>query len=395
MEGLEVVFVPNYLSVQTILKIIFAGIYTLFYSNEITRVVALTGIALIMLLINMKMKPCCIKFVNSLRDTFFVHIVLCGLTSIVYISYNKLYENNTDVDTAHTRAFMYAILATNIVFTSLGMLYHYIINSKYAETEVASNLVEIENNHDDAGYDSRAIEPLISMCISAGERFYQTGAVKNSGTITSFTANNTENRNIDNDTKEMLVACRRYIPKLISFITHPAIIVQFQGNTPTPSPSLSLSLSFSLYWYELCTLTLARLSCRCYIIFCAPITTITGLWALSSLCLYDEESRVLCETGGAAQAIFKYFNKFSYLVQLEALATLANLSISSRVSEDLVRKHDCIPFFVKLIKSNDKKLGLISLVCVGNLAKREKFRNDIRLNNGIEGTNVMITGRPS
>ena len=126
-------------------------------------------------------------------------------------------------------------------------------------------MVELDNTEKSVGHGSRIIEPLISITI-------------------------------DNNKEDIAIA-RKYIPRLVGFLHHPAPRVQFQI-----------------------------------------------IWALANLSLYDEEARVKIHEEGGTQMLLENFDKFSFGVQLEALAALANLSLSKTVSEAMVRRFDCVPF---------------------------------------------------
>jgi hypothetical protein len=116
----------------------------------------------------------------------------------------------------------------------------------------------------------------------------------------------------------------------------------------------------------------------------APRVQFMALWAMASMTLKDEISRVQLHNDGGSKLIMDRYEVMSPIVQLEALAALANMSLSDIVSEALVRQYNCIPFLMKLINGHKPRHGLFALICLCNLTRREVFREQIRLSQGIQ-----------
>ena len=72
------------------------------------------------------------------------------------------------------------------------------------------------------------------------------------------------------------------------------------------------------------------------------------------------------------------------MAQLEALAALANLTLSPRVAESMAKQPECIPFFMRLVRSNQTMHSVFSCIALGNLARHEGFREAIRRAGGVE-----------
>lgn len=72
------------------------------------------------------------------------------------------------------------------------------------------------------------------------------------------------------------------------------------------------------------------------------------------------------------------------MAQLEALAALVNLTLSPRVAESMAKQPDCIPFFMRLVTSNQTMHCVFSCIALGNLARREGFREAIRRAGGVQ-----------
>ena len=334
--SLDIMFTPVYLSAHALTKVIYAGLYVFFYEHNLVRVPALTGVALFMLVLNSRMSPCCVSSINSIRNTIFTNASMVGTMTTAFLVYNKLYDNGASSSNAADRKWLYLyILISSAGFNWIFALVSHYFNKVYTEGQVASQLVDIENSVHGNGINSRALEPLIAMSLSgAGITAPMKSALvaKNGASITAAKSKATVNQLLDDST-----AARKYIPQLIAMITHRAERVQFQG-----------------------------------------------IWAISTLSLRDEEARVAIHEAGGSKLLLKNYESFSPLVQLETLAALANLTLSDTVAEAMVRQFNCIPLFMHLVNSHRPKHGLFALICIGNLTRREMFREQIRCANGIQ-----------
>jgi hypothetical protein len=106
-------------------------------------------------------------------------------------------------------------------------------------------------------------------------------------------------------------------------------------------------------------------------------------WGLANLALLDDDTREKIHEAGGLNALFKWYNNMDFVVQLENLAALANLTLSKVVSEAMVRQFKCIPFFIALIESNKPKHAQFSAIAIANLARIEAHRVTIRQCGGI------------
>lgn len=106
-------------------------------------------------------------------------------------------------------------------------------------------------------------------------------------------------------------------------------------------------------------------------------------WGLANLALLDEDARIKIHEAGGTKTLFEWYEEMEFVVQLEFLAALANLSSSPEVAEDMVARHKCISFFIELVSSNKMKHSQFSAIALANLAKKESFRDLIRKHNGI------------
>ncbi len=303
-ESVDVVFTPKYLTVHTLLKVVFAGVFVFFYHTNIVRVSILTFIAFLMLAINHLIRPCCVAAVNLMRDTCFAHASIIGTMSIGYMIYQKYWFDNYDVNGNKKWLYLY-IMSASLVGVAVLSFFTWIWNRKNTENVLASQLVDIENNPDGTGSSCRALQPLVALALS---------------------------EEVDDR-----IAARKYVSKLISFMEHKSERVQFMA-----------------------------------------------LWTISTMALEDEEARAVMHEGGATKIIMSKFDEYTFICQVEALAALANMSLCDAVSESLVRQFNGIPFIMAQINGHSSRHSLFALVCLGNLTRREQYREQIRVANGIQ-----------
>lgn len=106
-------------------------------------------------------------------------------------------------------------------------------------------------------------------------------------------------------------------------------------------------------------------------------------WGLANLALLDEDARLKIHDAGGTKTLFEWYMDMEFVVQLEALAAMANLTLSLEVAEDMVVRNKCIPFFIELVASNKLKHSQFATIALSNLARRESFRELIRRSGGI------------
>jgi hypothetical protein len=108
-------------------------------------------------------------------------------------------------------------------------------------------------------------------------------------------------------------------------------------------------------------------------------------WGLANIALIDEDCRLKIHEAGGTKTLFEWYNDMESIAQLESLAAMTNLTLSlSIVTDDMVNRYKCIPFFIELINSNKIKYAAnFSAIALANLARKEEFRELIRRHNGI------------
>eukprot|EP00605_Chrysophyceae_sp_TOSAG23-4_P000788 GSChrysophyteH1.ASY1.ANO1.877.1 assembled CDS len=97
-------------------------------------------------------------------------------------------------------------------------------------------------------------------------------------------------------------------------------------------------------------------------------------WALANMAILEEDLRLKIHKAGGTRTLLEWYNEMDFPVQLEALAALANLSLSKEVCEAMVIKHKCIPFFLQIIVSTKVKHSHFALVSLGNISRMEEYR---------------------
>jgi hypothetical protein len=113
-------------------------------------------------------------------------------------------------------------------------------------------------------------------------------------------------------------------------------------------------------------------------------------WGLANLALLEEDARMKIHDAGGTKALFEWYAEMEFVVQLETLAAMANLTLSVEVSEFMVTRHKCIQFFIDLVGSNKLKHSQFAAIALANLARKEIYREQIRKNGGISALVACI-----
>ena len=302
-DGLEIMFVPVYLSAHFLLKAVFCGVYVFFYEQNLGRIFTLTVINFLLLWINNFMKPCSIGWVNLMRNTIFLHASLSGIQSI-----NFVFWEDTNVDPS-LNGMLLTTLISNVVFTSIGMIVMHVYSVRSTEHSIAIAFLDLEWQVSHGGtVHPRVLEPLISLTLST--------------------------KSSDWD------IVKKYIDQLVWLLSHKSTRVQFQA-----------------------------------------------AWALANLAITDEDARQKIHAANGTRTLLEWYDTMDDPVQLESLAALANLSLSYGVSEAMVVRHRCIPFFLQIITSPKVKHSHFALVSLGNICRTGAFR-DIVIKQG--GMQVLV-----
>jgi hypothetical protein len=295
-NDLDILFVPVYLQAHFLLKALFCAVYVYFYTDNITRVIVLTIVNTLLLGLNNFMKPCSVGWVNVLRDCFFIHAVLAGIQSLNYLAWPI---------NSSTKNMVISTLASNMLFSSIGMYAYFRYFVKSTEYTIANAFLDLEWQVSRGGsVHPRVLEPLISLTLSP-------------------------------DSNDWEIA-KNYIGQLVWLISYPNMRVQFQS-----------------------------------------------AWGLANLALLDEDARMKIHSEGGTKTLFEWYTDMETLVQLETLAALTNLTLSYDVAEEMVHRHKCIPFFIELICSTKLKHATFAAIGLGNLARKETFREIIRKSGGV------------
>jgi hypothetical protein len=107
-------------------------------------------------------------------------------------------------------------------------------------------------------------------------------------------------------------------------------------------------------------------------------------WGIANLALVDEDARRKIHEAGGTKALFEWFNDMHPVVQLEALAAMANLTLSYQVTLEMVSVYGCIPLFINLVSTSKiAKLAQFASIALGNIARTEAHRALILSSGGV------------
>jgi hypothetical protein len=100
-------------------------------------------------------------------------------------------------------------------------------------------------------------------------------------------------------------------------------------------------------------------------------------WCLANLAIIDEDTRLKIHEAGGTKTLFRWYKDVDFVVQLEMLAALTNLTLSIEVSKSMLKDFNAAAFFLNLVDSNDMKHSQFASIAIGNLARVENFRQEI------------------
>ena len=194
-NSLDIMFVPVYLQAYCILQAIFCGVFVSFYTENITRCVTLTILNIMMLLLNRKMKPCSVEYVNILREAFDICAVFGGFQALCYVVWQK---------TEHQSLGLYcSLLIINQGIILTGMYLFYLSSRRSSDFMIANAFLNLEWQVSRGGtVEPRVLEPLIAMTLS-----------------------DVSCKSYEDDLKN----AKKYIAQLVWLLNYPNIRVQFQS----------------------------------------------------------------------------------------------------------------------------------------------------------------------
>ncbi len=102
------------------------------------------------------------------------------------------------------------------------------------------------------------------------------------------------------------------------------------------------------------------------------------------LLLGDEDCRIKIHEAQGTAKLFEWYGDMAFVVQLETLAALVNLTLSVKITDEMVEIHNCIPFFIDLVSSNKLKHSQFAAIALANIARKEIHRDQIRKHGGIQ-----------
>lgn len=153
---------------------------------------------------------------------------------------------------------------------------------------------------------------------------------------------------------------KKYIKELVSMISHKNTRVQFQAA-----------------W------VLANLG--------IIIISIIIIFLIIIIALIDEEARTLIADENGLMIFLSSYDALDPVVQLEVLAAVVNLTLSDKLSHEIVNKYKGLHFFLKLMTSSSAKHCHFATIAIGNLVRFEEYREYVRKLGGIHALvgNIM------
>lgn len=298
---LDVIFVPVYLSMQNMLKLIFCFFFVFFYEDDFTRIIALSCVNFLFLTLNRTMRPCSVAWINTMKDCMFFHASVSSIHSLNLLAWQNTHATNT---------LLLSTIVSIVAFSTVIITSFHLLSRRNTEFAIAKSFLEIEwevsQQSSGAGCVSpRALEQLISVTQSE-------------------------------DPKDWVVA-KKYVGQIVWLLSYPNLRVQFQA-----------------------------------------------AWALANIALLDEESRIKIHEANGVITLLGGYPKMQPMAQLEALAALANLTLSPHIANEMAKHLNCIPFFMNLVKSNQTMHCVFSCIAIGNLARKEGLRDAIRRSRGVQ-----------
>jgi hypothetical protein len=108
-----------------------------------------------------------------------------------------------------------------------------------------------------------------------------------------------------------------------------------------------------------------------------------SVWGLANVSIFDESVRMKVHEAGCTATLFELFDNMDFMVQLEALASLANLSRSHHVSRYMVKHHNAIHFFLSLARGSRTRHADFAVVALGNICRYPDFTDRLIEQGGV------------
>jgi len=109
-----------------------------------------------------------------------------------------------------------------------------------------------------------------------------------------------------------------------------------------------------------------------------------SVWGLANVAVFDEDTRIAIHDAGGTATLFSLYPKMDFMVQLECVAALANLTLSSTICEFMVNNCNAIHFFLELAKCSMNRHADFAIVALGNIARNNDFALKIIKSDGLQ-----------
>ena len=109
-----------------------------------------------------------------------------------------------------------------------------------------------------------------------------------------------------------------------------------------------------------------------------------SIWALANVSIFSEEARMKCHQAGCTSTLFELWGTMDFMVEMETLATLANLTLSPAVTRYMIKHHDAISFFLDLARGSKVRHADFATVALGNICRHPEWTDKVIAAGGIQ-----------
>jgi hypothetical protein len=150
----DILFVPSYLEGHFFLKALFAATYVLFFRVEDKfRIPPLLAVNLLLLLHNMREKPCAVREINTLRTATLSGTVWAGIASLLFVTHLQS-DDGPGAECGQNKDFLASLFVTGWVAIFSGAFYVGYTNRESIDSVLAHTFLELERQVQQADKDT-------------------------------------------------------------------------------------------------------------------------------------------------------------------------------------------------------------------------------------------------
>jgi len=150
----DILFVPSYLEGHFFLKALFAATYVLFFRVEDKfRIPPLLVVNLLLLLHNMREKPCAVREINTLRTATLSGTVWAGIASLLFVTQLQG-DDGASGGCGQNKTFLASLFLTGWVAIFSGAFYVGYTNRESIDSVLAHTFLELERQVQQADKDN-------------------------------------------------------------------------------------------------------------------------------------------------------------------------------------------------------------------------------------------------